>query len=298
MGETIIKNLDACSPFSVYEGEEFCKLEREDGLYSHYIELDEFQGTIVKAANELLVVTKSILCQYFDRYGIPYTKQKMARELKLLYDNEYLDKWQFRTKKGPGSVFMVYQVGRKGRGFLGKNGLRVHLRGYLEKCSMSPEKIKKFLSANQALLALANRDVYIETGKMFISKAAYQKHTDKLFRSYGYIYDEIKKSVIFIEPIRNTQGNIEELLEKLKRMDATIKRHKTCNIELPDEITVLLVAEDRRWMDIYTEEFARCKFNTFHISLTYDRLMIMDSRSIESKYIELKVLPWWKRLAG
>ena len=197
-----------------------------------------------------------------------------------------------------GFTFLVYQTGRKGRGYLGRSGLKLHLKGYLEKCLESPDKIKKILSANQAMLALADRGVYIETGKMFVSGGRYQNHTGKLFRAYGFVYDEIKKSAVFIEPIRNTQGNIREAAEKLKRMDATIKRHKALNAELPEEITVLLVAEDRMWMDVYMEEFAKYKFNTFHISLTYDRLVIMDDRDAESKYTELKQLPWWRRLVG
>lgn len=298
MRESIITNLEGRSPFSACEREEFCKFEREDGWFGRYIELDEFQQTIIKAANELLVVTKTILCQYFDRCGIPYTKKKMARELELLSDNEYLDKWRFRANDESGFTFLVYQTGRKGRGYLGKSGLKVHLKGYLEKCLQSPEKIKKILSANQAMLALSGREAYIETGKMFVSGGGYQNHTDKLFRAYGFVYDEVKKSAVFIEPMRNTQGNIGELLEKLKRMDATIKRHKTLNVELPEEITVLLVAEDRVWMDTYMEELAKCKFSTFHISLTYDRLVIMDDRDAESKYTELKQLPWWRRLVG
>lgn len=71
--------------------------------------------------------------------------------------------------------------------------MKVHLRGYLEKClEQSPEKIKKFLSANQAMLALADRGAYIETGKMFISGKGYQNHTDKLFRAYGFIHNRGK----------------------------------------------------------------------------------------------------------
>ena len=261
------------SPFAIHEGEIMVDEKAEE--YGHYIELDPFQTEIVKSVNALLFATRQLIKKYLIRQGVKVKDKLLDKQLKRLSYNIYLRKMACVSPDGSKSVSKTYTLDRKGKGFLRHMGVKVRLEGYVNDRIRTPGQVKKILAANQAMLAIAgnDKDIYIETAKMYIVN---EKHPrNRLFRALGFV-NAAGNDSYFIQPVRNEKDNVTDLLDKLYRMEKVIKKVGFSDLKIEKNLTVIVVAENKVWMEYLKNLLEKKHYTHFRLAITYDRLIVSD----------------------
>lgn len=261
------------SPFAIHEGEIMVDEKAEE--YGHYIELDPFQTEIVKSVNALLFATRQLIKKYLIRQGAKVKDKLLDKQLKRLSYNNYLRKMACVSPDGSKSVSKTYTLDRKGKGFLRHMGVKVRLEGYVNDRIRTPGQVKKILAANQAMLAIAgnDKDIYIETAKMYIVN---EKHPrNRLFRALGFV-NAAGNDSYFIQPVRNEKDNVTDLLDKLYRMEKVIKKVGFSDLKIEKNLTVIVVAENKVWMEYLKNLLEKKHYTHFRLAITYDRLIVSD----------------------
>ena len=265
--------MQMASPFAIHEGEIMVDEKAEE--YGHYIELDPFQTEIVKSVNALLFATRQLIKKYLIRQGAKVKDKLLDKQLKRLSYNNYLRKMACVSPDGSKSVSKTYTLDRKGKGFLRHMGVKVRLEGYVNDRIRTPGQVKKILAANQAMLAIAgnDKDIYIETAKMYIVN---EKHPrNRLFRALGFV-NAAGNDSYFIQPVRNEKDNVTDLLDKLYRMEKVIKKVGFSDLKIEKNLTVIVVAENKVWMEYLKNLLEKKHYTQFRLAITYDRLMVSD----------------------
>ena len=265
--------MQMASPFAIHEGEIMVDEKAEE--YGHYIELDPFQTEIVKSVNALLFATRQLIKKYLIRQGAKVKDKLLDKQLKRLSYNNYLRKMACVSPDGSKSVSKTYTLDRKGKGFLRHMGVKVRLEGYVNDRIRTPGQVKKILAANQAMLAIAgnDKDIYIETAKMYIVN---EKHPrNRLFRALGFV-NAAGNDSYFIQPVRNEKDNVTDLLDKLYRMEKVIKKVGFSDLKIEKNLTVIVVAENKVWMEYLKNLLEKKHYTHFRLAITYDRLIVSD----------------------
>ena len=265
--------MQMASPFAIHEGEIMVDEKAEE--YGHYIELDPFQTEIVKSVNALLFATRQLIKKYLIRQGAKVKDKLLDKQLKRLSCNNYLRKMACVSPDGSKSVSKTYTLDRKGKGFLRHMGVKVRLEGYVNDRIRTPGQVKKILAANQAMLAIAgnDKDIYIETAKMYIVN---EKHPrNRLFRALGFV-NAAGNDSYFIQPVRNEKDNVTDLLDKLYRMEKVIKKVGFSDLKIEKNLTVIVVAENKVWMEYLKNLLEKKHYTHFRLAITYDRLIVSD----------------------
>lgn len=265
--------MQMASPFAIHEGEIMVDEKAEE--YGHYIELDPFQTEIVKSVNALLFATRQLIKKYLIRQGVKVKDKLLDKQLKRLSYNNYLRKMACVSPDGSKSVSKTYTLDRKGKGFLRHMGVKVRLEGYVNDRIRTPAQVKKILAANQAMLAIAgnDKDIYIETAKMYIVN---EKHPrNRLFRALGFV-NAAGNDSYFIQPVRNEKDNVTDLLDKLYRMEKVIKKVGFSDLKIEKNLTVIVVAENKVWMEYLKNLLEKKHYTHFRLAITYDRLIVSD----------------------
>ena len=265
--------MQMASPFAIHEGEIMVDEKAEE--YGHYIELDPFQTEIVKSVNALLFATRQLIKKYLIRQGAKVKDKLLDKQLKRLSYNNYLRKMACVYPDGSKSVSKTYTLDRKGKGFLRHMGVKVRLEGYVNDRIRTPGQVKKILAANQAMLAIAgnDKDIYIETAKMYIVN---EKHPrNRLFRALGFV-NAAGNDSYFIQPVRNEKDNVTDLLDKLYRMEKVIKKVGFSDLKIEKNLTVIVVAENKVWMEYLKNLLEKKHYTHFRLAITYDRLIVSD----------------------
>lgn len=263
--------MQMASPFAIHEGEIMVDEKAEE--YGHYIELDPFQTEIVKSVNALLFATRQLIKKYLIRQGAKVKDKLLDKQLKRLSYNNYLRKMACVSPDGSKSVSKTYTLDRKGKGFLRHMGVKVRLEGYVNDRIRTPGQVKKILAANQAMLAIAgnDKDIYIETAKMYIVN---EKHPrNRLFRALGFV-NAAGNDSYFIQPVRNEKDNVTDLLDKLYRMEKVIKKVGFSDLKIEKNLTVIVVAENKVWMEYLKNLLEKKHYTHFRLAITYDRLIV------------------------
>ena len=265
--------MQMASPFAIHEGEIMVDEKAEE--YGQYIELDPFQTEIVKSVNALLFATRQLIKKYLIRQGAKVKDKLLDKQLKRLSYNNYLRKMACVSPDGSKSVSKTYTLDRKGKGFLRHMGVKVRLEGYVNDRIRTPGQVKKILAANQAMLAIAgnDKDIYIETAKMYIVN---EKHPrNRLFRALGFV-NAAGNDSYFIQPVRNEKDNVTDLLDKLYRMEKVIKKVGFSDLKIEKNLTVIVVAENKVWMEYLKNLLEKKHYTHFRLAITYDRLIVSD----------------------
>lgn len=265
--------MQMASPFAIHEGEIMVDEKAEE--YGHYIELDPFQTEIVKSVNALLFATRQLIKKYLIRQGVKVKDKLLDKQLKRLSYNNYLRKMACVSPDGSKSVSKTYTLDRKGKGFLRHMGVKVRLEGYVNDRIRTPGQVKKILATNQAMLAIAgnDKDIYIETAKMYIVN---EKHPrNRLFRALGFV-NAAGNDSYFIQPVRNEKDNVTDLLDKLYRMEKVIKKVGFSDLKIEKNLTVIVVAENKVWMEYLKNLLEKKHYTHFRLAITYDRLIVSD----------------------
>lgn len=265
--------MQMASPFAIHEGKIMVDEKAEE--YGHYIELDPFQTEIVKSVNALLFATRQLIKKYLIRQEVKVKDKLLDKQLKRLSYNNYLRKMACVSPDGSKSVSKTYTLDRKGKGFLRHMGVKVRLEGYVNDRIRTPGQVKKILAANQAMLAIAgnDKDIYIETAKMYIVN---EKHPrNRLFRALGFV-NAAGNDSYFIQPVRNEKDNVTDLLDKLYRMEKVIKKVGFSDLKIEKNLTVIVVAENKVWMEYLKNLLEKKHYTHFRLAITYDRLIVSD----------------------
>lgn len=283
MFDVELMRLEMQSPFAIHENE--ILVDEESEQFGKYINLNQFQMEIVKAANVMLFVTRQLLKKYLIRQGVEFNEKSLTKQLKRLSLNNYLSKKTFISTDGGESVTKIYTLGRKGKGFLRNMGIRVKLEGYIN--DRTPGQVKKILAANQAMLEIAGNDkrIYIETARIFLLNEGQPKITGMLFRALGYMNNKEEGKSYFIQPVRNEKDDVKELLDKLYRMEQVIKKTELSELKIKRSVTVIIVAENKKWME-YIEnllENEQKNYRHFQLAMTYDRLIVSENLPLDKK---------------
>lgn len=278
-----LMRLEMQSPFAIHENE--ILVDEESEQFGKYINLNQFQMEIVKAANVMLFVTRQLLKKYLIRQGVEFNEKSLTKQLKRLSLNNYLNKKTFISTDGGESVTKIYTLGRKGKGFLRNMGIRVKLEGYIN--DRTPGQVKKILAANQVMLEIAGNDkrIYIETARIFLLNEGQPKITGMLFRALGYMNNKEEGKSYFIQPVRNEKDDVKELLDKLYRMEQVIKKTELSELKIKRSVTVIIVAENKKWME-YIEnllENEQKNYRHFQLAMTYDRLIVSENLPLDKK---------------
>lgn len=265
--------MQMASPFAIHEGEIMVDEKAEE--YGHYIELDPFQTEIVKSVNALLFATRQLIKKYLIRQGAKVKDKLLDKQLKRLSYNNYLRKMACVSPDGSKSVSKTYTLDRKGKGFLRHMGVKVRLEGYVNDRIRTPGQVKKILAANQAMLAIAgnDKDIYIETAKMYIVNE--KRPRNRLFRALGFV-NAAGNDSYFIQPVRNEKDNVTDLLDKLYRMEKVIKKVGFSDLKIEKNLTVIVVAENKVWMEYLKNLLEKKHYTHFRLAITYDRLIVSD----------------------
>lgn len=282
------------SPFAVYEGEELVHIESP--VKGHYLLLNELEEEIIKAIGKFLVLNNFLLQCYLKKLGMEFSSDEMTKTLRCLFYNGYLVKKQFLTNPEKKSGYYIYFLGWRGKEYLYSKGKTVRLQGYMNQCGTV--RLKKILAANQLMIKMFDASVFenAHTGQMIVCGIP-NTPTNHLFRSYGFLNDENIGTYIF-EPVRNENQLVEELIEKLKRIDYVLRNPKKCNQMLVTVPTVVIVAESRAQMDNLMMEEKLKKYNnktTFELAFSYDRAAVDLEKKDMLFYMEKRV-GFWKRL--
>lgn len=134
--------------------------------------------------------------------------------------------------------------------------------------------MKKILAANQAMLAIAgnDKDIYIETAKMYIVN---EKHPRNRLFTLGFV-NAAGNDSYFIQPVRNEKDNVTDLLDKLYRMEKVIKKVGFSDLKIEKNLTVIVVAENKVWMEYLKNLLEKKHYTHFRLAITYDRLIVSD----------------------
>ncbi len=274
------------SPFAVREGEELIRVMPR--IDCHYIELNEQQKNIICAVNKWLILNSYLLQCYLNKIGIKITQKECKYQLKLLSQNNYLQKMEFHMN-GTTANCRAYSVGRKGRGWLSAAGKSIRLSGYIDQCRAL--QVKKILSANQMIIGISNAGLFRNAGTAQIIKYNGKRKSKKyIFRAYGFINDE--RGSYIVEPYRNEKRCIDNLKEKLKRMDIVLRHEKDCSIKFANNLEILIVAENKYQMEGLMEVLQRHSYKAFSLAFSYDRALLEQ----EEKIFYPNKKSFWKKL--
>lgn len=251
------------SPYSVCEED---ILEKVMPMYSGYIELNRLQQQILRCINERMMLTVWQVSVILKKNGIYHEQDELQNELWKLSNNCYLDKYRLFNPAN-NMNFNVYKIGHKGKGWLKRVGEKPRMGGYLERCRSV--QIKKLLSVNQCIIGLNLTSEYkIETTKMIYEEGRHIFRKNKnLFRAGGIAEND--SSILIIESVRSDEDFEGNLIEKLQRIDKTIKKGK-CSINKHKSIRLLVIAEDKDKMDYLRYILQNHKYRSFEILYSFD----------------------------
>lgn len=281
--------LEGSSPFAVYEGEKLVRVAPQS--YCRFIKLNEIQQNIICAVNQCLVLNGYLLRRYLEKLGVELTPEECKYQLKVLSQNNYLQKMEFHIDE-TAQHCRAYCVGRKGKGWLAAMGKRIRMSGYLDCCCAL--QMKKLLCANQTIIELAEAEQLKTINPAQIIKNSRENQATKLlFRAYGFVKGD--KNTYIVEPIRNEKDCIDNLKEKLKRMDAVLKNKIACSVSIDQIPTVILVAENKYLMEFLMEGLEKCRYKTVHLAFSYDKAVLEQD---EKLFYPCKKSFWSRLLAG
>lgn len=285
MSNNQLTRLELRSPFALYGNESLIDEKSEE--FGHFIELNEFQAELIKAVNVMLFATRQLLKKYLAIQGIHFSDKMLTKQLKRLSLHNYLRKKSFVSLNGRKSGFMTYMLDRKGKGFLRHMGIRIKLEGYINE--KTPGEVKKILAANQAaieiIIAGGDKKMYFETARIFLVNEKRLKANGHLFRALGFINNEDGGKSYFIQPVRNGQDDIVELLDKLNRMEQVIQIAGFSELSIQEDITVIVVAESKIEMEHIKTllENKQKLYGHLQLATTYDRLIISEDLPLEKR---------------
>lgn len=230
------------SPFAVYPGEKLSVMNIgvSDNTFTRLSDIDQL---VMVAINEILVATGLLLHKYLLQMGLKNVNiDKIRSSLSKLSDVGYLTKMEFASTESK-SLTKVYSLAAKGQAFVKSKGKHPMLSAYIY--GLDATGVKRILSALQFVLSqnyiskaksIAISSVVAERGNRDATESAH------IFRTNATVLFEDK--TVFVESVRRSPANEDELINKLNRMDDCLKHSKYLNVSVNDTAEVVIVCED------------------------------------------------------
>lgn len=234
------------SPFAVYSTERLTFLG--SNASTHDVELNDVDKLVTLSVNEMLVATSKLLHTYLVQLGLKSVDiDDIRASLKKLSGAGYLTKMEFTSPTGK-SLNKVYSLDTRGQAFVKSKGKHPMLSAYIY--GLDATGVKRILSALQFVISqnyiskaksIAIASVVAERGNRDATESAH------IFRPNATVRFEDK--TVFVESVRRSPANEDELLNKLNRMDDCLKHSKYLNVSVNDTVKVVVVCEDCEHMD-------------------------------------------------
>ena len=272
------KEQEKSSPFALVTDEYKTVVSAE---HARFVNLSESQGEILKICNSLLFVTERMISQYLESLNYDVDRTYLHNELYFLADAGYLRRIKL-GRTSSTSIFNIYTVGYKGAGWLKANAYKSRLHGYVEQCECL--QIKKILAANQVMIEMGylSAESYL-SGQMVVDKKI--NATSNLFRAHCLVQDKDKQ--IIVEAVRNTKDYKKELLEKLERIEKTLKT------QIKQKTELIITVENSKMMQELKQELEIHRYRNFDVYLIYDRLLLENRKE---KLLKIQTISWFNRL--
>ncbi len=255
------------SPFSVFDYDsEYVRRHTVDRPTS--ILIVDLDREICRALSVHLVVTSELLFRLFTNKGYSYTKHEIQWHLKKLSASGFVQKLSFESATGYFSG-KGYIIAGRGVSLLASEGIRYRLGGYLSELDVFG--YKRILAANQLLIAGKYDNIKVANVAFVEAKNENQK-ASIIVRPTAMILDDNDEVVrSFVEVARRTPTANDDLMDKLERVIKLYKHRKSnTNIKIGDELSVIIVAEDKTHAAELADLTSRLG-KKIHLYFTYDR---------------------------
>ena len=253
-------------PFAVYTGETIAIQQPTctAGLF-----LTETDRVVLEIFNQYLVLSSHLLLRELKNRGLEDLEQKqLQHRLRTLSNAAYLQAARFVNSDGSYSANKVYFLGFRGRGYLKSLGIQPRLGGYI--AQLDAAALKRYLSVNQYLINTGKKEHVVEVGRTIFAPLPNMQKPNKIFRAHGLV-QEVDMTTI-VEAVRCDGKWQEYILERLERMDATLK-DKACAKDFARKIRLILIAEDSAHLRKLSALLQQKQYRSFEILLTTDDLV-------------------------
>lgn len=258
------------NPFAYHKGEVLLEEESFNSGEIEFNSVNYLQDKILKVINDLLVVNYQILKKYFVISGFNIDGKKILEQLRKLTINHYLIRMTFQNSDGTKSNIHIYTIGKRGQGYLKFNKIQPRFLEYIK--SRSVCDIKKILVINQTVLNISEKN----KGSVHFFIEVY--HADNgILDVLGVVNDDINNKTYLIYPVRNIEDNMSKLQGKLKCMEKLIYNEY---LNMYYDITVLIVAENKEWMEYYKDKLGK-EYHYLKLAITYDSLINSKQDNVE-----------------
>lgn len=195
------------SPFS-YHSE---KLERWSAYEGKPLQLTELEELVLRIVNRVMLITSHLLCEYLEAAGLNASKDETRKSLARLFDNGYVDMFQFRNCSGHICGPKVFTVGEFGRKRLHSQGIKPINTHFLEE--IDALQVKRQLSALQFII----KEGYVQHAAHTYYCQIVEASNDPAkrgFRAHALI--KTPEKIVCVESVR--KGRVRALSMRLKRM--------------------------------------------------------------------------------
>lgn len=233
------------SPFAIYPAERLNimnEVTRNDIML-----MSDLDQLVMVAINEMLLTTCHILHKHLLQLGLKKVEiDEIRTSLAKLSSAGYLTKMEFVSSIG-SSYHKVYTLSSKGQIFIRSKGKHPMLSGYIE--GLQAAAIKRLLSATQFIVS----QNYVSKASSISIAAVVAERGSCDANENGHIFRpnaivQFSDKTVFVESVRRTNNNEQELIRKLKRIDDCLKHSKYLNITVHEPIEVIVVCEDAAHM--------------------------------------------------
>lgn len=229
------------SPFAYHEGEVLFLENPANGYVSEFSALTPLEAILVHCINDMLVASSSLLQRFLaKREGMEVSKEKINAALSFLAKKDYIKKYLFKNPNGSHSAARCYVISKNGQRYLARQGVRARMTGYL--ANLTPCEIKELLSAIQ--FTLTQKDFNAARVKM--ANVIADRRNDVAFSGHIFrtnVLIEAENRTVFVEAVR-CDGAIEKIIDKILRMDRTLRNNEFLNCCVSANIELVLVCED------------------------------------------------------
>lgn len=232
------------SPFEVYANESIT-FEQKPMIPIMPTDIDR---EILEIVGKTTFCTSALILCQLEKKNVPFEASNVKNRIHRMCEAEFLMGYRFRTAEGGRSSHQALRLGWRGVGFLRAHGTQPRLGAYLASISEDPTQTKKILSAAQLVIrtGVALEDVSFCQAIFVPSKNPAKKST-RLFRPQAVVHDGDQTA--FIESVRQNEGWVEYLLDKIYRIESVCRTAKDANIEIKNP-TLVLVAENCTHMNM------------------------------------------------
>jgi len=232
------------SPFAVYSGERLnpASMNTADGN----VRLTDLDELVMLTINRMLITTAALLDRHLRDLGLEGVEiNELRTVLSKLSEHGYLTKYEFVTAVSRAYA-RVYTLGPRGQEYVKSRGQRPRMTGYI--ASLDALHAKRLLASLQYVISRKySRTAESVTVAGVVAEQNARTEDDHIFRPQVTV--QCSDHTVFVDAVRRTPGAVKELVDKLGRMDETLRCSRYLNIPVKAHVDVVIVCESVRHME-------------------------------------------------